>query len=211
MAAGAFGSTVWRPERLTPDADAVAQIELMLHPSQPQEGPIGLRQPKEIKRLRITKIVTEEGCGFWHNCPDDQGWCGNGVIESGEECDDSNAVDGDGCSSTCRDERKMPKIAVIAPVVLQQLQVSGDRRILPSPATQTQMRRDGRTSSILSVKLCLSPDGAVASAAILMSSRYKAYDSAVLSAVRTWRYRPYMIGGVAVPVCSALTFRYATQ
>ena len=27
--------------------------------------------------------------------------CGNGVIESGEECDDSNDVDGDGCSSTC--------------------------------------------------------------------------------------------------------------
>lgn len=27
--------------------------------------------------------------------------CGNGVIESGEECDDSNDVDGDGCSATC--------------------------------------------------------------------------------------------------------------
>jgi cysteine-rich repeat protein len=28
--------------------------------------------------------------------------CGNGVLQTGEECDDGNAVDGDGCSSTCK-------------------------------------------------------------------------------------------------------------
>ena len=28
--------------------------------------------------------------------------CGNGVVEDGEECDDGNPVDGDGCESTCR-------------------------------------------------------------------------------------------------------------
>jgi len=27
--------------------------------------------------------------------------CGNGVVEAGEECDDDNLVNGDGCSSTC--------------------------------------------------------------------------------------------------------------
>ena len=27
--------------------------------------------------------------------------CGNGIVESGEQCDDGNTVDGDGCSSTC--------------------------------------------------------------------------------------------------------------
>ena len=27
--------------------------------------------------------------------------CGNGVVEAGEECDDGNLIDGDGCSSTC--------------------------------------------------------------------------------------------------------------
>jgi len=30
--------------------------------------------------------------------------CGNGVVESGETCDDSNTVSGDGCSSTCQTE-----------------------------------------------------------------------------------------------------------
>ena len=28
-------------------------------------------------------------------------YCGNGVVETGEECDDGNNVDGDGCSSDC--------------------------------------------------------------------------------------------------------------
>ena len=30
--------------------------------------------------------------------------CGNSVVETGEQCDDSNTVNGDGCSSTCQTE-----------------------------------------------------------------------------------------------------------
>ena len=28
--------------------------------------------------------------------------CGNGVLTAGEQCDDGNIVDGDGCDSLCR-------------------------------------------------------------------------------------------------------------
>ena len=31
--------------------------------------------------------------------------CGNGILEAGEECDDGNRRNGDGCSNTCRVER----------------------------------------------------------------------------------------------------------
>jgi cysteine-rich repeat protein len=27
--------------------------------------------------------------------------CGNGILETGENCDDSNLINGDGCSSIC--------------------------------------------------------------------------------------------------------------
>ena len=32
--------------------------------------------------------------------------CGNGILDHGEECDDGNLIDGDGCSSTCRIDKK---------------------------------------------------------------------------------------------------------
>lgn len=31
--------------------------------------------------------------------------CGNGTVEAGEQCDDGNAVSGDGCSATCQTEQ----------------------------------------------------------------------------------------------------------
>jgi cysteine-rich repeat protein len=34
--------------------------------------------------------------------------CGNGVLQTGEECDDGNTVNGDGCSSTCKLENHAP-------------------------------------------------------------------------------------------------------
>ncbi|UCG68369.1 MAG: DUF4215 domain-containing protein, partial [Thermoplasmata archaeon] len=34
--------------------------------------------------------------------------CGNGVVESGEECDDGNTASGDGCSATCTEEGPDP-------------------------------------------------------------------------------------------------------
>ncbi len=30
--------------------------------------------------------------------------CGNGIVDGGENCDDGNTTDGDGCSATCKDE-----------------------------------------------------------------------------------------------------------
>ena len=52
----------------------------------------------------------EQCDGFDNQCPGNGGFgiidegcvtCGNGVIETGEACDDNNASDGDGCSSLC--------------------------------------------------------------------------------------------------------------
>jgi len=28
--------------------------------------------------------------------------CGNGTLDAGEQCDDGNTADGDGCSATCQ-------------------------------------------------------------------------------------------------------------
>lgn len=36
--------------------------------------------------------------------------CGNGILEEGEECDDGNTVDGDGCSSACMEEEELTPV-----------------------------------------------------------------------------------------------------
>ena len=36
--------------------------------------------------------------------------CGDGVIDSGEQCDDGNLIDGDGCSASCQNEGATPEI-----------------------------------------------------------------------------------------------------
>ena len=48
----------------------------------------------------IVRVEVEQ-CDFYLPVPNE---CGNGVLEGAEECDDGNAVDGDGCSSTCQIE-----------------------------------------------------------------------------------------------------------
>ena len=38
--------------------------------------------------------------------------CGNGIIETGEQCDDGNTVSGDGCSATCQLEVVLPPCTI---------------------------------------------------------------------------------------------------
>jgi len=59
-------------------------------------------------RLSFFPIVTLlASLAFTAGCGDDTTTtpdCGNGTVDSGEQCDDSNTVSGDGCSATCQNE-----------------------------------------------------------------------------------------------------------
>ena len=50
---------------------------------------------QELKTCTATDLVVGEG---------EEAVCGNGTVETGEECDDGNTISGDGCSSTCQIE-----------------------------------------------------------------------------------------------------------
>jgi hypothetical protein len=56
----------------------------------------------------VTQCVNGDGCcpsGCSANNDNDCApTCGNGVVETGEECDDGNKVSGDGCNATCKVE-----------------------------------------------------------------------------------------------------------
>src|SRR5262245_27740560 len=54
----------------------------------------------------IGALVFFVGCRFELPGPEELGHCGDGLVngDEGEECDDSNTSDGDGCSATCTAE-----------------------------------------------------------------------------------------------------------
>jgi len=52
--------------------------------------------------------------------------CGNGQVEAGEQCDDGNAIAGDGCSATCQTEVATPALAMTVdkPTITTELMTS---------------------------------------------------------------------------------------
>jgi len=137
--------------------------------------------------------------------------CGNSSREAGEDCDDGNTLDGDGCSATCRTEARRPQVSAVAPSVLQGLRIAGDTAVHPSTSTQTLMMHDGADKVIGTIKVCIATDGSVASTSLQRSTKYPDYDDKLVSAARDWRYRPYTLNGTPVPVCSMVTFVYRTR
>ena len=139
--------------------------------------------------------------------------CGDGSLDAGEQCDDGNTLDGDGCSSTCRIEARPqpPAMVVVPPHVLQGLRVSGDTQVRPSEGTQQQMVHDGVSRALGVVKLCIAADGGVSSANLLRSTKYPDYDQRLVAAVQGWRYQPYSVNGIATRACSTVTFIYQIQ
>ncbi|MEK6897278.1 MAG: DUF4215 domain-containing protein, partial [Nanoarchaeota archaeon] len=47
--------------------------------------------------------------------------CGNGIVEQGEQCDDGNAISGDGCSSQCKIENSLCQYASSASATSQNI------------------------------------------------------------------------------------------
>jgi TonB family protein len=138
--------------------------------------------------------------------------CGNNSREDGEQCDDGNTTNGDGCSSTCRIEAPpQPKQVMVATKTLQALRLSGDTQPRPSTGTQQMMIRDNTSQVSGQVTLCVGTDGSVASVVTRSSTKYPEYDQAILAAVRTWRYEPYKVNGTPTPVCSVVNFVYTMR
>jgi len=155
-------------------------------------------------------VATTEGCAT--DCvepPRAEPVCGDGAREGSEQCDDGNAVDGDGCSATCRIEPRPPRPVVVAPSALQALRVSGETQIHPDAMTQRQIVRDEVHRVEASIQLCITIDGSVGVSRLLRATGYADYDAALLAAVRDWRYQPYRENGTPVPACSVVRFVYS--
>jgi TonB family protein len=137
--------------------------------------------------------------------------CGNGTVEPGEQCDDGNIRNGDGCSSTCAKEVIARSPVTIEPRALHDQQLSGDTNVPASKLTRDSMIRNRVSSLKAVIKLCVDTTGLVTDSTLTERTGYTEYDSKLLEAINEWHYRPYLINGTPVTVCSTVEFIYSPQ
>lgn len=100
----------------------------------------------------------------------------------------------------------------VPPTLLEGSRIAGEKMIVPDDVTKTEIQRSGKDRLIGSFKLCLTNGGVVSSVKMLKSTGFPAYDNKILGKMRNeWRYKPYLVNGKAVPVCTAVTFIYTQK
>ena len=90
---------------------------------------------------------------------------------------------------------------------LEANRIAGGAQIAPPDDVMQAIKNSGEPA-LDAEKLCVDQRGAVSSVTILGSTGYPAYDQRIVSAMRTWLYRPFLINGKPAPVCTAVTFIY---
>ena len=100
----------------------------------------------------------------------------------------------------------------VPPTLLEGSRIAGEKQIVPDDVTKTEIGRSGKDRIVGSFKLCLTMTGAIQNVTQLKSTGFPAYDNKILNKMRSeWRYKPYMVNGKAVPVCTAVTFIYTQK
>jgi hypothetical protein len=97
---------------------------------------------------------------------------------------------------------------IVPQVQLEAQRISGEKQVVPDAATRAEITKSGKNQIVGSFKMCLSAAGAVSEVTKMKSTGFPRYDKAIIDAMRSWKYRPFMVHGVATPVCSAVTFIY---
>lgn len=97
----------------------------------------------------------------------------------------------------------------VASTTLDQERIAGERQIVPDNETKSKISMAHKTQLIGSFKLCMSSSGRIQSVKVLKPTGFNDYDDRLVRRLRDWRYRPFLVNGSAMPVCTAVTFVYA--
>ena len=107
---------------------------------------------------------------------------------------------------------ELPKVTRrLPPLDLAKARISGREDLQPPEHVKRQMIEDERRKSTATFELCVDESGAVSKVRMLVSTKYADYDNLLGGAIRSWRYRPQVANGVAVSVCSTVTFIYSIK
>lgn len=231
LVAGAFIANAWDLERLTADRRSLSAVSVLSIPAAAGGGlpdrPSQALDKKAPKKRKVAELVqptppadpvaasapaaSAETTGDGAATGTSDGPTGGGDDPGCADCEAGGPPGGGGEPAGPPAVVSVVKPRAIAPHVLQGLRVAGDSQIHPDRVTQSEMiARDHRRVTGV-VKLCIGPAGEITSATVVGSTRFPAYDERLTAAVRGWRYRPYLLGDSAIPVCGMVTFIYSIR
>jgi periplasmic protein TonB len=98
---------------------------------------------------------------------------------------------------------------MVAPNALEQQFMAGERNISPDDTTKTDIKTSGKDRVVTKYRMCIDAGGGVTTLSLMQSSGFADYDKKIAREMRQWRYRPFMVDGKAVPVCTVVTFIYS--
>lgn len=99
----------------------------------------------------------------------------------------------------------------VPPMELEKLRLAGQKRP-PLPAGANMIaHRDHVAQILIGVALCLSAAGVPTRVDLIKPSDYSDANERVLADVKAWRFQPFTIDGIAVPVCTTLLFIYKLE
>lgn len=227
---GVFVHGIWNLDQLEYESRFRAPIAVMTPPPagggapslpkvdmQPKVAPkVKVTEPRQPRaRLRDELTITTEAPGAGTGTGSPGTGAGTGVgdgPETGEPCDAARGPCGTvPVALTLPDlppPPPPPKVRDVTPEILRGLRIRGETAIHPPRDVFQEMHRGGDLKTSASIKVCLAADGAVVSVGLMKSTRYAAYDEAILAAARRWVYRPHSVNGTPVPACGMVTFVY---
>jgi periplasmic protein TonB len=97
----------------------------------------------------------------------------------------------------------------VAPTALEAQRIAGEKNIVPDDTTKNEIRSSGKDRIVSKYRLCIDAGGSVSTLSLVQSSSFADYDQKIAREMRQWRYRPFMVDGKAVPVCTVVTFIYS--
>jgi hypothetical protein len=133
-------------------------------------------------------------------------------MEASERCDDHEGFDAamdlwrlhpEGAAGRASGN----KVREVTPSELEARRIRGQWKISPDPADRAAIAKSGRGTAAV-MTLCLDASGRVDKVEPLSPSEYPDYDAKLMSEIKTWAFRPFIVDGKAVPVCSTQTFTH---
>ncbi len=91
--------------------------------------------------------------------------------------------------------------------LLEGRRVFGTKAIVPDDSDKRRI--NGKL--VGSFRLCIDEEGTVDWVLPLQSTGVAGYDAKLLAGIRSWKYSPYKIDDVAIPVCTRVTFIYSQR